>query len=136
MECDELWTFVRKKSNKIRIWIAKCTQTKQIIAWHIGDGSLKSCKEFYSKIPEDYINLMSYSDCNSTYDSVFNHQTHKCVPKSSGLTNGIEGFNLILRQKLSRLIRKTSSFAKSIENLKASLMVFINEYNLNILNAM
>jgi hypothetical protein len=31
---DELWTFIRKKSNKIRIWTIKCIETKQIVAYH------------------------------------------------------------------------------------------------------
>ena len=40
-------------------------------------------------------------------------------------TNHIERFNLTLRQKLSRLIRKTLSFSKSLENLEASLGIFV-----------
>ena len=55
------------KKNKIRIQIALCTQTKQIVAYHIGKGSQEDCENFYYKILEEYSDLKSYSDCNSCY---------------------------------------------------------------------
>ena len=70
-----------KKKNKIRIWIALCTQTKQIVAYHIGKGFQADCENFYSKIPEEYLDLKSYSDCNSCYQSVFSSMTHRCTNK-------------------------------------------------------
>ena len=49
-------------------------------------------------------------------------------------TNHIERFNLTLRQNLSRLIKKTLSFRKSLENLEASLAIFIYDYNLDLMD--
>ena len=59
--------------------------------------------------------------------------THRCTSKKEGKINHIERFNLTLRQKLSRLIRKTLSYSKSLDNLEASLGIFIYDYNLKIL---
>ena len=113
--------------------MALCTQTKQIVAYHIGKGFQADCENFYSKLVEEYLDLKSYSDCNSCYESVFSSMTHRCTSKKEGKTNHIERFNLTLRQKLSRLIRKTLSYSKSLENLEASLGIFIYDYNLKIL---
>ena len=39
VEADEMWSFVAKKANKQWVWIAMDKQTRQIIAFHVGDGS-------------------------------------------------------------------------------------------------
>ena len=49
-------------------------------------------------------------------------------------TNHIERFTLKLRQNLSRLIRKTLSCSKSLENLEALLGIFIYDYNLDLMD--
>ena len=59
--------------------------------------------------------------------------THRCTSKKEGKINHIEPFNLRLRQKLTRLFRKTLSYSESLENLEASLAIFIYSYNLNLM---
>jgi hypothetical protein len=49
--------------------------------------------------------------------------------KETGLTNYIERFNNTLRQRVSRLVRKTLSFSKSIENHVGAIWNFIHHYN-------
>src|SRR5262245_26345856 len=39
VEADELWSFVQKKANPYWVWIAMDKQTRQIIAFHVGDRS-------------------------------------------------------------------------------------------------
>ena len=48
-------------------------------------------------------------------------------------TNHIERFNLTLRQNLSRLIRKSLSYSKSFDALDMTLVIFIYNYNLNLM---
>ena len=52
----------------------------------------------------------------SAYDQIFPESRHRCVGKKSGKTNLIERFNCTLRQRVFRLVRKTLSFSKKLEN--------------------
>ncbi|MGF1458611.1 MAG: IS1 family transposase, partial [Leptolyngbyaceae cyanobacterium] len=46
----------------------------------------------------------------------------------SGLTSYIERLNNTLRQRVSRLVRKTLSFSKKLENHMGAIWMFIHEY--------
>jgi transposase-like protein len=37
LELDEVWSFVLKKDQQRRIWVALCRRTRQIVAYFIGD---------------------------------------------------------------------------------------------------
>jgi len=54
------------------------------------------------------------------------------VGEESGKTNHIERFNLTLRQRISRLVRKTLSFSKKIEAHIGAMWNFIHYYNAEI----
>jgi insertion element IS1 protein InsB len=44
LELDELWSFVLKKARKRWIWIALCRQSRQVVAYVVGDRSAKTCR--------------------------------------------------------------------------------------------
>ncbi|MEG4348106.1 IS1 family transposase, partial [Microcoleus sp. A003_D6] len=50
------------------------------------------------------------------YACIFPSKRHQPVGKDSGKTNHIEISNNTLRQRVSRLVRKTISFSKKLEN--------------------
>ncbi len=50
------------------------------------------------------------------FATVFPSTRHRAVGKETGKTSYIERFNNTLRQRVSRLVRKTLSFSKSLEN--------------------
>lgn len=52
--------------------------------------------------------------------------------KESGLTSYIERLNNTLRQRISRLVRKTLSFSKKLENHIGAIRTFIHDYNRRI----
>ena len=54
VEADELWSFVQKKTNPRWVWIVMDKQTRQILAFHVGDRSQDSAKQLWAKIPEVY----------------------------------------------------------------------------------
>ncbi len=54
---------------------------------------------------------------------------HKAVGKDSGKTNHIERFNNTMRQRIPRLVRKTLSLSKNLENTIGSIWYFIHHYN-------
>ena len=39
LELDELWSFVGCKANARWVWIALCRQTRQVVAYFVGDRS-------------------------------------------------------------------------------------------------
>jgi insertion element IS1 protein InsB len=44
VEADEMQSFVQKKANKLWIWLAMDSKTRQVIAFHVGDRSRRSAK--------------------------------------------------------------------------------------------
>ena len=54
---------------------------------------------------------------------------HRSVGKETGLTAHIERLNNTLRQRISRLVRKTLSFSKKLENHLGAIWYFIHHYN-------
>jgi len=64
-EVDELWSFVGKKANRQWIWIAMAADTRQILAFHVGDRSRQSAQALWGKIPTEYKEqAMFYTDCS------------------------------------------------------------------------
>lgn len=130
-QLDEMWSFVHNKWNKMWIWLALNPQNRQIVAFHIGDRSSESAEKFYEKIPDIFKQESGFfTDYYQAYSAVLDDQTHFAVGKDSGLTAYIERFNCTLRQRASRLVRKTLSFSKSLENHIGAIKYFICHYNL------
>ena len=128
IEFDELWSFIFSKANRFWLWIALCRRTKQVLAYHFGDRNTKTFDEFYLKVPIPYANCLSRSDGLKAYKKLtaYGHKMHK---KKDGETNQVEAFNTILRQRISRLVRKSCAFSKSFEMHEAVIRCFIQEYN-------
>ncbi len=109
LELDELWSFVLKKTNDSWIWIALCRQTRQVVAYAVGDRSKKTGQRLWEAIPEGY------------------RQGH-CFTET-GETAHVERWNNTLRQRLARFVRMTLSFSKSVLMHKACLLLFLHRYN-------
>ena len=78
---------------------------------------------------------VAYTDFWSAYKTVIPESRHRPVPKSSGETNHIERLNNTLRQRFSRLVRKSLSFSKELENYIGAIWYFIHHYNAVISNS-
>lgn len=130
LEADELWSFVQNKANKQWIWLVIDKSSKQIIAAEIGDHSEDSAKKLYEQIPDAIKdNAVIYTDLWKAYGEVIPSAQHITCEKGSGLTNTIERFNCTLRQRVSRLVRKSLSFSKKQENHEGAIRYFICHYN-------
>lgn len=130
-EVDELWSFVGRKANKQWVWLALDKQTRQIIAFHVGDRSKDSAKKLWKKIPKIYREHATfYTDEYASYEGVIPASQPRPVPKGTGQTNYIERFNCTLRQRVSRLVRKALSFSKYLQNHIGAIKYFICHYNL------
>jgi IS1 family transposase len=82
-----------------------------------------------AKRPEDLKKAVFYTDYFTTYGEIIPFVQHLLVGKESGKTNYIERFNCTLRQRCSRLVRKTLSFSKKLENHIGAIKMFICHYN-------
>src|SRR5215210_4376734 len=129
LELDELWSFVLKRANKRWVWIALCRLTRQVVAYVIGDRSEASCKKLWERIPAAYRNGHCYSDFWEAYNLVIPAQQHTAAGKETGLTAHVERWNLTLRQRLGRFVRKSLSFSKSDTMHEVCLRLFLHDYN-------
>ena len=133
IQLDEMWTFVQNKANKQWLWLALNPVNRQIVAFHVGSRSSIDALLFYKKIPDIFKGETGFfSDYWQAYVDVFKDNNHFGVGKDSGLTAYIERFNGTLRQRASRLVRKSLSFSKSLENHIGAIKYFICHYNLQM----
>ena len=112
LELDELWSYVGSKANARWVWIALCRQTRQVVAYFVGDRSVDSACALRARIPPDYRCRATRSDWWLAYDEVFPQRTHRCTGKGADETCHVERWNGTLRQRLGRFVRKTLSFSK------------------------
>ena len=130
VQMDELWSFVDDKGNKQWVWLALDVETREIVGCHIGDRSKDSALALWQAMPAVYRQCaVIYTDYWEAYQAVLPRQRHRAVGKETGLTSYIERFNNTLRQRVSRLVRKTLSFSKKLANHIAAIWNFIHHYN-------
>jgi insertion element IS1 protein InsB len=106
-------------------------QSRQIIAFPVGDRSRDSAKQRWAKLSATYRERATfYTDQYGAYIDVIPAAQHRAITKSARKTNHIERFNNTLRQRVSRLVRSTLAFSKKVENHIAAIRYFICHYNL------
>jgi IS1 family transposase len=132
LEFDEVWSYVRCKKQQRWLWTVISRKTRQIIAYVIGDRSLKTFKKLIRKISSCYLSLPSFSDFWECYKTLESKGNHQCVGKETGETCHMERWNCTLRQRISRYVRKTLSFSKKDSYHHIHTRLFIQEYNLTL----
>jgi insertion element IS1 protein InsB len=133
-EVDELWSFVRRRADKQWLWLAFDKESRQVLAFFVGDRSRESARELWRRLPAPYRERATfYSDDWEAYKGVIPAGRHVTCGKESGLTSGVERFNCTLRQRVSRLVRKALSFSKKLENHIGAIKYFICHYNREVM---
>ena len=131
LEADELWSFVEKRANKHWIWLVLERRTRQIIALHIGDRSQVSAVALWAQVPPVIkAQALVLTDCWDAYTVAIPTEQHVACAKQSGQVSLIERFNCTLRQRVSRLVRKSLAFSKSDWFHAEAIKYFIAHYNL------
>jgi IS1 family transposase len=131
LEADELWSFVGQRENKRWVWLVLERRTRQIIAVHIGDRSQSSAIALWSQVPASIkAQALVLTDCWDAYGLAIPASQHVACEKQSGQVSLIERFNCTLRQRVSRLVRKSLSFSKSDWFHTEAIKYFIAHYNL------
>ncbi|TAG17768.1 MAG: IS1 family transposase [Cytophagales bacterium] len=52
-EGDELWSFVQSKANVKYVWILMHRQSRQIVAYYVGDRTRQSAQKLWDKVPDE-----------------------------------------------------------------------------------
>jgi insertion element IS1 protein InsB len=134
IQCDELWSFVDSKENKQWVWLALDTDPREIVGVYIGARDEAAARRLWESLPSVYRQCaIAYTDFWAAYAAVVPGKRHRAVGKETGKTSYIERFNNTLRQRVSRLVRKTLSFSKSLENHIGAIWYFIHHYNASLL---
>lgn len=134
IQCDQMWSFVSDQGNKQWIWLALDVDTREIIGVHVGDRSEEGARKLWVSLPSVYRQCaVAYTDFWSAYALVLPSKRHQAVGKETGKTSYIERFNCTMRQRVSRLVRKTLSFSKKLENHIGAIWLFVHHYNSSLL---
>jgi len=133
IECDEMHSFVGNKGNKQWIWLAKDADTGEIVGCYVGRRDKKGAQGLWDSLPGVYRQCaVCHTDFWAAYEAVLPFSRHRASDKKSGKTNHIERFNNTMRQRVSRLVRKTLSFSKKIDNHIGAIWYFIHHYNASL----
>ncbi len=133
IECDEVWSFVGHKGNKVWIWLAIDRATGEIVGVYIGNRDKEGTQGLWNSLPAVYRQCaVCYSDFWAAYEEVIPSKRHKAVNKQSGKTNKIERLNCTLRQRIGRLVRKILSFSKKLANHIGAIWYFVHHYNASL----
>jgi len=120
-----------KKRQRIRLAPDVCT--REIIGVYIGKRNKKGAEGLWNSLPAVYRQCaISYTGFRNSYAKIFPSGRHRPSAKGNGKTNYIERLNLIMRQRVSRLVRKTLSFSKNMENHAGAVRDFVHHYNASI----
>ena len=96
----------------------------------VGSRTKATARKLWASLPAVYRQCaIVYTDFWQAYAAVLPSKRHRPSAKGSGQTNHIERFNTTLRQRCSRLVRKTLSFSKKLANHIGALWYFIHDYN-------
>ena len=129
-----MWSFVTNKGNKQWVWLALDADTREIVGVYIGPRDEAAARKLWQSLSAVYRQCaIAYTDLWTAYTTVLPSQRHQAVGKETGRTSYIERFNNTLRQRVSRLGRKTLSFSKSLENHIGAIWYFIHAYNKSLL---
>ncbi|MCS6782086.1 MAG: IS1 family transposase, partial [Gloeomargarita sp. SKYG98] len=104
------------------------------VAACVGDRSIETAKKLWKRVPTVWRKRAKfYTDSWPVYRRVIPKSQHEVGVEGSGKTSLIERFNNTLRQRVSRLTRKTLSFSKNLENHIGIIFNFIHHYNTSLL---
>jgi len=130
VQMDELWSFVGAKEHAYWVWLALDAETREIVGCSSGDRSGLSAQALWHSLPPVYrACAVCYTDFWTSYPFALPSKRHRAVGKETGRTSDIGRFNNTLRQRVSRLVRKTLSFSKDVNNHITAIWNFIHYYN-------
>ena len=115
-----------RKSNRQWVWLALDRYTREVVGCFVGARNKSGAQGLWDSLPACYLDATCHTDLWAAYQTVVFGNRHHRHGKG---TQHIERFNCTLRQRVGRLVRKTLSFSKKLENHTAAIWLFIHHYN-------
>ena len=127
-----MWSFVGAKDCKEWIWLALERKSGLVVGYHIGGRDEEGAWGLFYSIPKSLREkALVFTDDFPSYKQVF--QKGQLQQEGKKNTRYIERLNNTLRQRCSRLVRKTLSFSKKWENHYYAIKYFLVQYNYEII---
>ena len=123
-EMDEMWSFVRDKSNQRWLWHAIDHRTGEVLAYVLGKRKDDVFKQLKALLEPFGINHY-YTDDWGAYERHLDEKKHHVGKRN---TQKIERKHLTLRTRIKRLARKTICFSKLERMHDIVIGLFINRY--------
>jgi len=120
---DEMWSFVKSKSNQRWLWHAIDHITGKVLAYTLGGIQIK-----YFWNSKAFLNLLvsiNFSQIIGAYQRHITPEQHEVGKRN---TQKIERKHLTLRTRIKRLARKTICFSKLTQMHDIVIGLFINRY--------
>lgn len=128
LQADEMWSFVGHKKNKKWIWVVYEPTHRQVLAYHIGGRGKGDALKLWEKLPPLMHQHCTFeTDYWEAYFATLDADRHVA---SKAYTYFIEGYFTGIRARCSRLVRKTVSFSKKLENHIAAIGYLFWQRNL------
>jgi len=113
------------------VWTALDSRTRQVVGMVAGDRDKFTARCLWELLPPEYRQrTIVVTDLLLVYQAVVPEDGHATEGKEMGLTAHIERFLDTLRQRCARLVRRTLSFSRRMENHVGAFWYFIRHYNL------
>jgi IS1 family transposase len=130
MRCGHTWG--RKRINN-GFGLQLTRQHEKLLGYILAIAKHQSAKQLWQSLPPVYRQCaICYTDFWEAYEQILPSTRHKAVAKDSGKTSYIERFNNTLRQRVGRLVRKTLSFSKMLDNHIGEVWYFVHYYNASL----
>lgn len=130
-EADEMHSLVQKKANEQWRWLALDKTSRQIIVLHMGDRSRPSAKQLWTHLPAVYReHAPCYPAQEVVYQGVIPTERQKASTKTARRTKHLERCNTTLRHRVSRRVRASLAFSKTVENHSGAIRYCICHDNL------
>ena len=120
VELDELWHFLKKKSDKLWVWKARDRATGRLIDWELGRRDKATCERLLERLERWGVRLYC-ADGWAAYAELI-PQGRLFVGKEE--THGIERDHSRQRHWLARFRRRTCVVSKAKRMVEASIALF------------
>ena len=118
IQIDEIFSYVKKKSQKRFIWIAFNQARSRVIDYEIGDRSTKTLDKLYTRLESTYKIKYYGTDHYASYSELISFNKHK---KGKKFTQGIESQNARIRHYLRGFTRRSKGYFKDINSMQNAL---------------
>ena len=129
-----MWSYVGNQASQSWIWLALDVASRQLVGYAVDQRDQREALRLWQSLPPVYRQCaVCYTDNWKAYPGVLPKTRPRIVGKNTGKTNHLERFNNTLRQRISRLGRKTLVFSNKLENHLGAIAYFIHYYNSSLL---